>query len=465
MDGAWAVSRGKLCIYTSNVLCTTVHVAGEAVTLIREDGVLEYAGATTAFKPLAADNATSPITEFPLLEKFLPGSQPRSGKGRTLFYYIHGFDGRARVHSPMLQYFMARFQKTEGWDVVDADYPLAISSQLMRFQASNYAAAAFVARRLKELKAQGYDRIFVGGQSWGGWTTLSLSGQSGLPLGGAILVVPARCGWSVNGSARNDPEYLNNKIYFDQMIARTRYPIATVFFTGDEFEPADRGESAVRLHLWRLHPRLPARAAARAMPAAAARRRRFPRHPLGQAGSRLGDADARRQGHARAPLCGLPRRRPAQDRVRRQDRDDELWRRRNGGALRLPRRGVLLARGVALLPAQQDRRDLLCARQMVRSRGSGARQTKRRRGAMVGRAGSLARLAPAWSSSPNPPDPFRSGIIVRRCTQIPAPKAGAQSRPDRFRHGPLTSHRMPNLAEHFVDLKRHRAEICRQRQI
>ena len=66
----------------------------------------------------------------------------------------------------------------------------------------------------------------------------------GLPLDGVVLVVPACRGWRSTGAARDDPSYANNKIFFDQLIARVRYPTVGVFFLGDEYEPADRGVGA-----------------------------------------------------------------------------------------------------------------------------------------------------------------------------------------------------------------------------
>jgi hypothetical protein len=64
------------------------------------------------------------------------------------------------------------------------------------------------------------------------------------PLDGVVLVVPACCGWRSTGAARDDPNYANNKIFFDQIIERVRYPTVSVFFLGDEYEPADRGAAA-----------------------------------------------------------------------------------------------------------------------------------------------------------------------------------------------------------------------------
>ena len=135
-------------------------------------------------------------------------------------------------------------EQSRGWDVMDANYPRSGVTEIRRKGGSNFGAAVYLGRRLKELKAQGYERIYVGGQSWGGWSALDLATMPGLPLDGVVLVVPACGGWRSTGAARDDPSFYNNKIFFDQLIARVRYPTVGVFFLGDEYEPADRGVGA-----------------------------------------------------------------------------------------------------------------------------------------------------------------------------------------------------------------------------
>ena len=181
--------------------------------------------------------------------------------------------------------------------MIDAAYPRSGVEVIRRFGGSNWSAAEFVARRLKELKAQGYQRIYVGGQSWGGWDTLDLATMRGLPLDGVVLIVPACCGWRPTGANTDDPNFANNKFYFDQLIQNVRYPTVGVFFLGDEYEPADRGKGAaealtkrgvrqfddrsptrlfgsrlglvsgLRLRISALHCRVPGRAADHAMSA------------------------------------------------------------------------------------------------------------------------------------------------------------------------------------------------------
>jgi len=256
-DGAWAISKGELCIYTNSGLCVTGHQAGGEIVLARAGlvgshgdqgvagaGAVEFFGSVAMLQDLKADATSDPLAEFPVEEVFLPGAPGVAHGPKTLFYYIHGFDGRARAHSPLPEYFVGEIQKSRGWDVIDANYPRTGVTQIQRFAASNFGAAAVVARRLKELKAQGYQRIYVAGQSWGGWDSLVLTTMRDLPLDGVVLVVPACCGWRFTGASPDDPNFANNKFYFDQMIARARYPTVGVFFLGDEYEPADRGKGA-----------------------------------------------------------------------------------------------------------------------------------------------------------------------------------------------------------------------------
>jgi pimeloyl-ACP methyl ester carboxylesterase len=242
-DGIWGELRGKLCIYTNVGLCLSAHELGGQIALVRSDQtgnrtepVVEYWGAAGGFRNLSGDAVSDRVAEFPMEEVLMP-APPGSAKGpKTLFYYIGGFDGRAPNHLPLPLYFISELQNSRGWDVITADYPRSGVTEIRRSGAANIGAALYLARRLKELKAQDYQRIYVGGQSWGGWTTLDVATLPGLPLDGVVLVVPACGGWRSTGSDRDDPGYSNNKILFDQRITRVRYPTVGVFFLGDDVQ-------------------------------------------------------------------------------------------------------------------------------------------------------------------------------------------------------------------------------------
>jgi tetratricopeptide (TPR) repeat protein len=256
-DGVWGATRDALCIYTNVGLCLTAHAANGELVLVRAEkggsraaqqgtavGTVEYVGAVGTLAPLSNDASSRTAAGFPI-EELLLRAAPKVKKGpKTLFYYMHGFDGHAREHSPLPEYFVSELQQSRGWDIIDGNYPRAGVAQIRRLGAANLGAAVFLARRLKELKAQGYQRIYVGGQSWGGWNALLLATMPNLPLDGVVLVVPACCGWRSTGADHEDANYANNKLLFDQIVERMRYPTVGVFFLGDEYEPADRGAGA-----------------------------------------------------------------------------------------------------------------------------------------------------------------------------------------------------------------------------
>lgn len=256
-DGVWGATRDALCIYTNVGLCLAAHAANGELVLVRAEkggsraaqqgtaiGTVEYVGAVASLAPLSSEAISRTAAEFPI-EELLLRAAPAVPKGpKTLFYYMHGFDGHAREHSPLPEYFVSELQQSRGWDIMDGNYPRAGVAQIRRMGAANLGGAVFLARRLKELKAQGYERIYVGGQSWGGWTSLLLATIPNVPVDGVVLVVPACCGWRSTGADHEDANYANNKFLFDQIVERIRYPTVGVFFLGDDYEPGDRGAGA-----------------------------------------------------------------------------------------------------------------------------------------------------------------------------------------------------------------------------
>jgi tetratricopeptide (TPR) repeat protein len=244
-DGAWFAAQGKLCLYTNSVLCVSAHKANGNITLARADGTLEYVGPEAKLQSVSLDNSTAPIAEYPLDEKFHPAPAGIAKSPKTMLYNLERLGISPRMRDPPQDYLAAQIRKGEGWDVIDADFPPRLDTQYMaRGTASPFAAAVHVARRIKELKAKGYQRIFVGGQFIGGWAALALSTQPKLPLDGIVMLSPLCCSGRVSeetGAPSSD--FINNKLYFEQLVARDLYPTVAVFFAGDGWDPGGRGET------------------------------------------------------------------------------------------------------------------------------------------------------------------------------------------------------------------------------
>jgi tetratricopeptide (TPR) repeat protein/pimeloyl-ACP methyl ester carboxylesterase len=251
-DGGWVISQGRLCLFTNALICMTGRSANGTLTLTRSDGTIEYSGPDAKLQSISLDNATAPIKEYPLDEKFVAAPQAAAGSPnkapKTLLYYIHGLPISPRMHNPALPYFVEQIRKVEGWDVIDADFPLRIDTQYMvRDTASTFAAAAHVARRIKELKAKGYQRIFVAGQMMGGWAALALSTEEKLPLDGILMIAPACCSPRTSEETGDpSPDFQNNNLYYEQLIKHDRYPTVAVFFANDAFDPGGRGEATTK---------------------------------------------------------------------------------------------------------------------------------------------------------------------------------------------------------------------------
>jgi tetratricopeptide (TPR) repeat protein len=243
-DGAWFVGRDQLCLYTNFNLCLGARRANGVVTFTRGDGTIEFTGLEAKFQAISLDNSSAPIAEYPLDEQF-HAAPPGAAKGpKTLLYNLERVAEPPKTDKWVEEYLITQLRDAEGWDVVDADVPHSLDAQYMvRGTASGFAAAAHVARRIKEFKVKGYQRIFVSGQFVGGWAALALSTQPKLPLDGVLLFSPLCCAPRLSDETdAPTKDFINNKLYFEQLIAHDAYPTAAILFNGDEWDPGGRGE-------------------------------------------------------------------------------------------------------------------------------------------------------------------------------------------------------------------------------
>jgi pimeloyl-ACP methyl ester carboxylesterase len=123
--------------------------------------------------------------------------------------------------------------------VINAKYPNSekdIATSVPR-------AVAYVKARVEALKAKGYKRIVLAGQSWGGWVSINVADfkDAAARLDGLLLVAPAAYGSKV-WKGQDNPYYLQNLTEYVRHIKSVRTPTVAVFFNGDDFDPGQRGD-------------------------------------------------------------------------------------------------------------------------------------------------------------------------------------------------------------------------------
>lgn len=155
------------------------------------------------------------------------------GAARGAYLWAHGRaaggqDSRGGQPQPHVRVF-----NNAGYDVLRFDRAPATDE--------TDAAAAWMRSALSELRAQGYDRIVVGGQSRGAWNALQALQQPGL-ADAVVAVAPAAHG------ARGSAAWAWALDDLRQVVKAARSPLARVVvanFTGDEFDPDPEGRARI----------------------------------------------------------------------------------------------------------------------------------------------------------------------------------------------------------------------------
>jgi len=202
-------------------LCVSAAVAADG---------LGMTGRQAAAKPLA-------LTEFTALNIVNAGPEKAYGA----IYFIDGLDPSAPAAEdfkptyPYLQALNSRF----GWDVFNARYPHSDPDVAQSIPRS----LQFVGKRIAALKAQGYKRVVIAGQSWGAWLSINLANVKDVAsnLDGLLIVAPAAYGSRI-WHGKDNPYYLQNLTDYVRHIKTVRTPTVAVFFDGDAYDPGERGD-------------------------------------------------------------------------------------------------------------------------------------------------------------------------------------------------------------------------------
>ena len=179
-----------------------------------------------------------------------PPRGPAEAKGVIYFVrgwgYPRGVPGAPRGGEQLDRFrgahYLLKTLSENGWDVISAKFPYRPTSQYsFEFVPG---AAAFVKRRVRELKEQGYRRVIIAGPSWGAWIAMVV--ERGEPHADAILVmVPNTFGARTLRSGRVNPNFAQNAAQFALLVKDIKTPTVLVNFAGDPYENGE-GDLAKR---------------------------------------------------------------------------------------------------------------------------------------------------------------------------------------------------------------------------
>ena len=205
-------------------------------------GTVEYAAHRNLQAARSGD--LTPVQEFPV-EELLLHSAPGVDRGpKTLFYYMHGFDGRVREHSPLPEYFVSELQQSRGWDGVGRRLSATCVPKSAAWCAI-LGSRSFSRAGSRSSRHRGTSAFMSAAKSWGGWSSLLLATLPGLPLDGVVLVVPACCGWRSTGADARRPELREQQVALrSDSGTGTLSDGRRVLFRQMTIEPADRGIGA-----------------------------------------------------------------------------------------------------------------------------------------------------------------------------------------------------------------------------
>lgn len=184
-----------------------------------------------------AIGAVVQLTEYTALKTHNQG--PQSARG--VIYFIDGLDASLRMSDSFKATYpyLSELNSRYGWDIINAKYPNAqkdVATSIAR-------SSGYVHERIKNLRAQGYRRVVLAGQSWGAWLSIEIAKRDASEklVDAMMLMAPAAYGPKVWNGAYN-PHYLQNLTEYVRSIKAVRTPTVAVFFEGDEFDPGERGE-------------------------------------------------------------------------------------------------------------------------------------------------------------------------------------------------------------------------------
>jgi len=211
-----------------------------------ETGSGEAVRARPAANGYKQETGASAVREKPAvaikLHEYVPlkvrNKGPAEAKG--VVYFINGLDSDNRTRDDYLAIYpyVYGLNTHSGWDVIAAKFPNAEGYSTNAIPGTSL----YLLQRVDALRAQGYKKIILAGQSWGAWVSVDAARRKGAEkhIDALLLTAPANYGTSV-WQGKPNPYFALNKTEYLENIKTVRVPTAAIFFKNDEFDPGGRG--------------------------------------------------------------------------------------------------------------------------------------------------------------------------------------------------------------------------------
>src|SRR5262249_36295966 len=160
-------------------------------------------------------------------------------------YFVRGYSWPTKSLDGFLPvpHFMITLSEN-GWDTLTAKVPRTVSERGIEILSEG---VAFMRRRVKELKNEGYKRVILAGHSWGAWGALLAAQASDFGADALLLSAPNTFGPRISPiSGGPNPTFGLSVSEFPAALKQVKTP--TVMIVPDDLvwdpDPARRGAMA-----------------------------------------------------------------------------------------------------------------------------------------------------------------------------------------------------------------------------
>jgi pimeloyl-ACP methyl ester carboxylesterase len=198
----------------------------------------KFGAYNSAVAQRAAATPVNPQNELKLIEgtPWLSSETRGPDAAKGVIYFARGYGWRVKTADDYLAapYFLKTLS-SNGWDVIVAKVPYSVSERGIELVPRG---AAFLRRRVRELKAQGYKRVVLAGHSWGGWASMLAADDPSFAADALLLSAPTTFGRvsSAETGRANAMAGLNVTL-FAPSIARVKTPTFLILPNDREWDP------------------------------------------------------------------------------------------------------------------------------------------------------------------------------------------------------------------------------------